>query len=45
MNPSSENIARFIFDKIRDKLPAGLSLAKVTVWESDDARVSYSGGT
>ena len=43
INPSSENIARFIFDRIREKLPPGPSLAKVTVWESEDARVSYTG--
>lgn len=43
INPSSENIARFIFDRVREKMPGGLCLAKVTVWESEDARVSYSG--
>jgi len=43
INPSSENIARFIFDRLRAMLPAGLTLARVTVWESGDARVSYTG--
>jgi 6-pyruvoyltetrahydropterin/6-carboxytetrahydropterin synthase len=43
INPSSENIARFIFDRVREKLPGGISLARVTVWESQDARVSYTG--
>lgn len=43
INPSSENIARFIFDRLAEKLPPGLALARVTVWESGDARVSYTG--
>ncbi len=43
LNPSSENIACFIFDRVSEKLPGGLSLARVTVWESEDARVSYTG--
>jgi 6-pyruvoyltetrahydropterin/6-carboxytetrahydropterin synthase len=41
-SPSSENIARFIYDKIRDKAqgePFAVSL--VTVWESESAKVSY----
>lgn len=42
-SPSSENVARFIFDRLREKLPAGTALARVTVWESEDARVSYTG--
>lgn len=42
-NPSSENIAHFIFERLREKLTGGLSLARVTVWESEDARVSYTG--
>ncbi len=42
-SPTAENIARFIFDRLREKLPAGIALARVTVWESDDARVSYTG--
>jgi 6-pyruvoyltetrahydropterin/6-carboxytetrahydropterin synthase len=43
VNPSSENIARFIFDRLAEKLPPGIALARVTVWESGDARVSYTG--
>lgn len=43
INPSSENIAHFIFDRVKEKLPGGLCLARVTVWESEDARVSYTG--
>jgi 6-pyruvoyltetrahydropterin/6-carboxytetrahydropterin synthase len=43
MNPSSEQVARYIYDGLAEKVRAlGLSLARVTVWESDNARVSYT---
>lgn len=43
MNPSSERIARYIFDRLSDKVgSAGLGIARVTVWESENARVSYA---
>jgi len=37
-NPSSENIARFIFNAAKDKIP---SITKVTVWESSATSASY----
>lgn len=41
-NPSSENIAKWIFDSLRKKINGdGLSVAAVTVWESDTASASY----
>jgi 6-pyruvoyltetrahydropterin/6-carboxytetrahydropterin synthase len=43
MNPSSERIARFLYERIGEKAgPARVSLTRVTVWESENARVSYS---
>ena len=42
VNPSSENIAKYIFDRVRDRL--GESRAKVTkvaAWESAGACASY----
>ncbi len=41
---TSERVARFIFEKVSAKMQ-GLTarLAEVTVWESDNARVSYTG--
>jgi len=43
LNPSSEQIARFLFDRIAVKAgPANLPLSRVTVWESENARASYS---
>ncbi|MEE8185899.1 MAG: 6-carboxytetrahydropterin synthase QueD [Thermodesulfobacteriota bacterium] len=47
-NPSSENIARFIFKKLEKSLKAydeakgrGVYIKKVTVWESERAWASY----
>ena len=42
-NPTSENIAKYIFERLKpqtDKLKVKLS--KVTVWESDSANASYT---
>jgi 6-pyruvoyltetrahydropterin/6-carboxytetrahydropterin synthase len=42
-NPSSERIARFLFERIREKAGSvPVFLTRVTVWESENARVSYS---
>lgn len=42
-NPSSENIARFIFEKLKAKLNlvSHLRLKEVTVFESDNASATY----
>jgi len=43
MNPSSERIARFLYERIGEKArQAKVPLTRVTVWESENARVSYS---
>jgi 6-pyruvoyltetrahydropterin/6-carboxytetrahydropterin synthase len=40
--PSSERLAKWIYDQIAPlAVSQGLCLARVTVWESEDARVSY----
>ena len=41
---TSERLARFIFENVSTKMQ-GLTvrIAEVTVWESDNARVSYTG--
>ena len=41
-NPSSENIARYIFDEMDGKMPPPVRLSRVAVWESDDAWAEYS---
>jgi len=44
INPTSEIIAKFIYDRISKKtLRHHLDISRVTVWESENARVSYSG--
>jgi len=42
-NPTSENIAKYIFDELKPQLARfKVRLTKVTVWESDNANASYS---
>jgi 6-pyruvoyltetrahydropterin/6-carboxytetrahydropterin synthase len=41
-NPSSENIAKWIFDSLRKKLDNDeINLSAVTVWESETASATY----
>jgi 6-pyruvoyltetrahydropterin/6-carboxytetrahydropterin synthase len=40
-NPSSENIARYIFEEMEGRIPSPARLARVTVWESEDARAEF----
>jgi len=41
-NPSSENIARFIFKGFKKALKVkGMKVARVKVWESDNAAATY----
>jgi 6-pyruvoyltetrahydropterin/6-carboxytetrahydropterin synthase len=41
-NPSSENIAKWIFDTMKKKInDENLRVSAVTVWESDTASASY----
>ena len=41
VNPTSENIAKYIFKKLEAKIPK-LNIKKVTVWESDNSAASFS---
>jgi 6-pyruvoyltetrahydropterin/6-carboxytetrahydropterin synthase len=42
-NPSSENIARYIYDRLAKTLNTGsIKVSKVTVWESDSACATYT---
>jgi len=42
-NPSSEQIARFLYDRIDEKArQAKTRLSRVTVWESENACATYS---
>ena len=44
-NPSSEQIARYLFDRIDErarKENAGAHLSRITVWESENSRATYN---
>jgi len=44
VNPSAENIARFLHDRLSEKAGGkNLQVSCVTVWESENARASYRG--
>ena len=40
-NPSSENIARYIYGELSKEMGGLAKVKKVTVWETDDAAASY----
>lgn len=40
-NPSSENIAKWIYDNLKRRLPEGVLLSAVTIWESENASATY----
>ena len=42
-NPSSENIAIYIADRLQEKIKApGIRVSRVTAWESEDACATYT---
>lgn len=42
INTTAENIARFIFDKLSEKLNDGnVRISRIVAWESDNAAASY----
>lgn len=43
INPSAENMAKFIFQELEKKARAEqVTLSQVKIWESEDAAVTYS---
>ena len=42
INPSSENIARHIFEELEMRMPARVAVSRVAVWESPDARAEFA---
>lgn len=43
LNPSAENIARYIYEELKQRLSSGsIRTHKVTVWETDSYGASYS---
>lgn len=44
INPSAENIAKFVYDRISEKAKChNLDVSRVIVWESEVAKVTYNG--
>jgi len=41
INPSAENLARVLYQALKDRLPRGVSLSMVRVWENEDAGAAY----
>jgi 6-pyruvoyltetrahydropterin/6-carboxytetrahydropterin synthase len=42
MNPSAENIAKYIFEKMDSRVKtAGVNMVRVKIWESENAAVTY----
>ncbi|MDR3136620.1 MAG: 6-carboxytetrahydropterin synthase QueD [Coriobacteriales bacterium] len=41
MNSTAENLARVVYQRIQDALPAGIQIEEVVVWESPQARLAY----
>ncbi len=42
VNPTSENLARHLFEELDAVLPAGVRAHEVTVWESEKCAATYS---
>jgi 6-pyruvoyltetrahydropterin/6-carboxytetrahydropterin synthase len=42
INPSSENIARVIYERLRPNFPGAVRLSGVEVWESPTTHITYS---
>jgi 6-pyruvoyltetrahydropterin/6-carboxytetrahydropterin synthase len=43
LNPSAENLAKYIFDGVAGRAPAGIAVDRVTVYETDRCCAAYTG--
>ena len=41
LNPTAENLVKYIYDQLKAMLTDNVSLRKVSVWETDEYMVSY----
>lgn len=41
MNPTTENLARFFYEELTKKLPRGVALSRVRVWEAPTYSATY----
>lgn len=42
INATAENLARHVYGVLKDKVPDGIEVCEVAVWESPVARIAYS---
>lgn len=42
INPTAENLGRYIYRELRGMLPKDVAMAEVTVWESDGYALTYT---
>lgn len=40
-NPTTENLARILYNELTKKLPSAITVSKVTAWESENCGASY----
>ena len=41
INPTAENIVKYIYDRMKSMLPDQVSLKNVSIWETENYSVSY----
>ena len=41
INPTSENLAKYLYDELNALLPPGVSSYEITVWESSTSAATY----
>ena len=44
MNPTAENLASYIYEQIDSKLPGGIKMKQVSLWEGEKYCVQYNKG-
>jgi len=40
-NPTTENVARYVYDEVAKRLPEGVMVKRVTAWESERCAATY----
>ena len=41
LNPTAENLARYVYEQLSERIPTHVRVAEVSVWESPVARITY----
>ena len=41
-NPTAENIARYVYNEMKENLPDSINISEVIVWESENYGIRYS---